>query len=258
MNLVTTCTEAGWNLHAKRFVDTFYEFWPPETTLYLYAEDFDPREHCPPNVIVRGLHQDCPDLVEFKAKHKDNQEAHGIIKGRYNYMFDAIKWSHRIFALAAATRDFIRNGETLINIDSDIVTFADIPPDLDQQLLGEAEIAYLPRKQIKMYSECSFVAYRMNERVRDFIATHAGCYNSGAVFSLPYWTEVHIFDWMLPRFGIKARDINDGVPPSMHPFINGELGKYMNHKKGNRKSDEHPRISDFVVTRTEPYWQDAI
>jgi hypothetical protein len=40
-----------------------------------------------------------------------------------------------------------------------------------------------------------------------------------------------------------------------HPLINTELGKYMDHMKGDRKNDGRSNPTDIMVNRTETYWQ---
>jgi hypothetical protein len=40
-----------------------------------------------------------------------------------------------------------------------------------------------------------------------------------------------------------------------HPLINTELGKYMDHMKGDRKSEGKSKKSDIMVNRTESYWK---
>jgi hypothetical protein len=53
---------------------------------------------------------------------------------------------------------------------------------------------------------------------------------------------------------LKFYNLNEGVPDSMHPFVNGPLGSYMDHLKGGRKEQGRSSDKDLVVTRTEEYW----
>ena len=43
----------------------------------------------------------------------------------------------------------------------------------------------------------------------------------------------------------------------MHPFVNGPLGRYMDHLKGGRKDEGRSSDKDLVVARTEAYWTQA-
>jgi hypothetical protein len=112
-----------------------------------------------------------------------------------------------------------------------------------------------------MYSECSFVLYRQrNPFVRSFIFEHAEIYRKDLIYQLPGWTDCHVFDYLVKKYSkngaLKFWDINKDVPNSSHPFINGPLGRYMDHMKGGRKTAGKSYASDFVVNRTESYWKE--
>ena len=40
-----------------------------------------------------------------------------------------------------------------------------------------------------------------------------------------------------------------------HPFVNGPLGAYMDHMKGERKQYGRSLASDLMTQRDESYWQ---
>ena len=40
-----------------------------------------------------------------------------------------------------------------------------------------------------------------------------------------------------------------------HPFINSELGKYMDHMKGDRKDLGHSEKKDIKLHADNPYWR---
>jgi hypothetical protein len=240
--VATTFTKQGYELHGRKFVETFKKHWPDDVVLRAYPEGF--------SLEGRELHLNCPELVKFKLACRD-PAAHGVLEGGYKRDFDAVKWCHRIFALKAAADE---GCEVLMNMDSDIVTFSPVTHKFLDDLLQDCDIAYMPRK-IYRYSECSFVIYRMTPKVKDFIDAHQKLYTTGDIFELPGWTDCHGFDYLLTKFDIKSRDINEGLPASMHPFVNGPLGTCMDHMKGPRKLEGRSRKTDLVVDRTEAYWR---
>jgi hypothetical protein len=257
IHAVTTFHAAGYEQFGEQFIDSFRKRWPADTRLWAMAEGCAP----PPceKIIVRDLMSDALDLVEFKRRHADNPGAHGRFGERYDYMLDAVRWSHRIFALREAAEH--SDADILINIDADIICFDDVPLQFLASLMPEdADIGYMPRKG--MYSECSFVLYRINRPlVQDFIAEHADYYVSDRIFSLVRWTDCHPFDKMVAerkaRGELVFHNINEGIPDSMHPFINGPLGRYMDHLKGGRKEAGRSSDKDLVVQRKEHYWKKA-
>lgn len=246
---VTTFTKAGYDLHAKNLLSTWT--WTP---LHCYEQPL--LDVCSDlNVFEYDFETECPEYPDFKQEFG---HMNGQINGKYNYLLDAVKWSHRIFALAAQARK--SEADILINVDADIVVFEQPPWNFAEQLLGDADIAYMPRGRV--YSECSFVVYRLTDLVREFIAEHEKCYTLGTIFAIREGlTDCHAFDALVGIYkkrGLKVVDINDGIPWSMHPFVNGPLGKYMDHLKGARKHDGKSHDRDFVVKRSEDYWKEVV
>lgn len=254
IHVVTTFHAKGYEQFGKRFIESFLQHWPEETRLWVMAEGCQPEGN--ERVFVRDL-MACDDLVAFKQRHLSNPGAHGHFGERYDYMHDAIRWCHRIFALREAAE--MSAADILINIDADIVCFDDMPFEFLSTLMpADADIGYMPRQ--RMYSECSFVLYRIGaEKALDFIREHTAYYVSDKIFKLPFWTDCHPFDLMVASHRKKGdmvfHNINDGIPDSMHPFINGPLGSYMDHLKGDRKDEGRSREQDLVVARNEAYWK---
>jgi hypothetical protein len=247
----------GYERFGREFIDSFRRHWPKETKLWIFAEGCKP-EGCD-RVIVRDLHEDAKDLVAFKQRHANNPGARGHFGETYQYMLDSVRWSHRIFALReAALRS---DADILVNIDADIVCFRDMPIEFLATLMpADADIAFMPRKNI--YSECSFVLYNLrNPVVRKFITDHTDYYTHDKIFQLFRWTDCHAFDAMVAAHRkagtLKFHNLNEGVPDSMHPFVNGPLGSYMDHLKGGRKDEGRSSDKDLVVARTEEYWTRA-
>ena len=59
---------------------------------------------------------------------------------------------------------------------------------------------------------------------------------------------------------MKNEDLNDGrwakERRARHPFINSELGQYMDHLKGyHRKAQMTSRRRDLTTKQTHPYWK---
>ena len=59
---------------------------------------------------------------------------------------------------------------------------------------------------------------------------------------------------------MKNEDLNDGRwagdRKARHPFINSELGQYMDHMKGyERKAQMSSRKRDLTTKQTHSYWK---
>lgn len=254
---VTTFHAEGFEKHGKEFIESFERHWPPETKLWVMAENCHPPQT--DKVQVRDLLTSCPALVEFKQRHASNPGARGRFGRFYDYQLDSIRWSHKVYAVEAAAE--FSGADILIYVDADIVCFQDMPLAFLNSLMPEsADIGFMPRK--RMYSECSFVLYRIKRpEVRNFIREHSSYYTNDKIFSLPRWTDCHIFDRLVQEYSRDKRlnfyNLNEGIPDSMHPFINGPLGGYMDHLKGARKDGGQSYSSDLIVKRDEAYWSNA-
>lgn len=254
---VTTFTKKTYEEIAFNLIESFDQNWPKHYKFYALSEGCNVKK-LSDRILTTELIDASSGLTEFKQRHRFNAGANGVFGNTYSYVFDAVKWAHKVFAVEAAAN--IAESEYLIYIDADIFTFDKVPDDFLKSVIpDDVDIAYMPR--LNMYSECSFVIYRIsNPIVRNFIYEHTEYYRTDRVFQLAGWTDCHIFDFLVARYAkaklLKFHNINKNVPHSMHPFINGPLGKYMDHMKGPRKVTGKSYDSDLVVERTEKYWID--
>jgi hypothetical protein len=59
-------------------------------------------------------------------------------------------------------------------------------------------------------------------------------YSSGAFRYVGEWHDSYIFDVARTLSGVDSKDLAEGIRDN-HPFVKSDLGKYMDHCKGNRK-----------------------
>ncbi len=98
--------------------------------------------------------------------------------------------------------------------------------------------------------------------VRKFITDHTDYYTHDKLFQVFRWTDCNAFDAMVAAHRrartLKFHNLKEGVPDSMHPFVNGPLSSYMDYLKGGRKDEGRSSDKDPVVARTEEYWTHAL
>jgi hypothetical protein len=173
------------------------------------------------------------------------------------YRWDAVRFAHKTYCVfhALATIDC----DAAFWIDADTVTFADIPFGfLDATLPEDAMLAYLGRPY--RTSECGFVGYnRRHPRLAEFLAGWKALYDDDTLFELAEWHDSWVFDWVRAPFeheGVAMHNLSRvlGRRSVEHPFVNGPLGAYMDHLKGDRKQAGRSRADDLGVERHEPYW----
>jgi len=264
--VVTSCSLEGWASYGAKFVDTFLQYWPKEVALLIISEDAIPvREYTTHSVCHLDLVGNSARARDFLARHREHGWTQGEaasprppgIARRWptnagkNFRYDAYKFSKKVFAieLAAGRLDSGR----LLWVDADVITFAPVPADLATTLLPwDAAISCLARPGY--HSECGFVGYNLNHvACRPFITTFADLYATDAVFALDEWHDSWVFDYVRKLLNTPTHHIPHRS--QSHPFINSELGKYMDHCKGKRKKLGRSVAVEQVVHKKITYWQ---
>lgn len=275
---VTTCNAAGYEQYGRDMIASFDRHWPGEVALHVYVEGFVPQPSSP-RIVYHDLLGECPDLVAFKSRHAENPRAHGRVGRKrwkvaldwrkpklrvrridwgLGYRWDAVRFSHKTFALFQAARTV--GTDVLFWLDADVRVFADVPAAfLEATMPDDCLLAHLARPK---FSECGFVGYNLRHpSVSAFIAAYEALYTEDRIFALAEFHDSFVFDVVRRRFerrGCKSHDIAHGLGArSGHVFVNSPLGRYMDHMKGERKATGASRRSDVVVPRGEDYWQDV-
>lgn len=268
--VVTSCSKEGWEKYGARFVQTFDQHWPLEVNLHIVSEDFDTFKV---QDLARKAYIWCLDdsrlAAAFYKRHKftkwvagnaSQPRPEGVAKdwhGSHGYSFrhDAYKFSKKVFAIELIAEQL--NGGRLIWLDADVVTHSVVPMSaIDKLMPDDKAVSHLARPGY--HSECGFVGYNLNHpECMKFISTFAALYGSDTVFELQEWHDSWVFDWTLrklntPTYEIPHRSV-------AHPFINSELGQYMDHLKGGRKDKGRSHSYELLNAKYHklPYWQGA-
>ena len=96
----------------------------------------------------------------------------------------------------------------------------------------------------------------------DFVEDFACMYKNDTMFDYPEWHDSYLFDVQRKIYrdtkGAYFHNLNpdpDLKGLAGHPFINSELGKYMDHMKGERKTFGHSEPRDIKLHTDLPYWK---
>lgn len=252
VKVVTTMNAAGWNQTGGKMVESFRKQWPADVELIVYAEGFTVPAYMGATTRKLPVWQG-----EFKTRHAGNRIANGQTPSRYDYRFDAVKFSHKIGAVVDA--GLAQGDGVMIWLDADTFTHAPVSHKWLQDLFPEPSyIAWLDR--LNHYPECGFVMYRCGHAAhRKAMEGLRGYYTMDRVLSLPQthdcWVLQHLVDGMVKAGHIEKPVSLSGDPTWSHPFVNGPLGACMDHMKGDRKKRGRSSKWDTRVRRTEPYWR---
>lgn len=268
---VTSFNKAGYNLYGKRMLESFLTNWDEQFKIMVYFEDLSLdkslREH--PRIILRDINH-VPDLILFKNRHAKNLKAHGYYHNEHHkeFQYDAVRFSHKVFALYDCFISKVVPCKSMVWIDADTYTFGKVPPEFIEKVAprnfwgssGDGKqkygICYLGRTA--QHSECGFVAYNCTHpMMHEFWDAFANLYKTDSLFALPEWHDSFLFDHVRKLFEIKGM-VNLNLTPHMskgHPFINCDLGMYMDHMKGSRKKNGRSRKTERLIKGPDqPDW----
>lgn len=255
--LVTTFHKEGYEKYGRRMLESFVKYAPDNVEMVAYPEDFEP-DFKSPRVEYRDLHKSCPGLVLFKKKYGRMSEPRGrIFKDgafHYSYQFDAVRFSNKIFAVAAAGKSL--DADLMFWVDADVVAQKNIPPGFFESLLPDSTYTcYLGREF--MYTECGFVGYNLRHpRNREFLQLMENIYAIGEVFLFPQWHDCMVYDaarqHLVTNGGLEVNNLSAHLKNCMHPFVNTQLGEYMDHLKGpQRKELGHSLETDYLNPKSQ-------
>lgn len=262
--VITTFNQSGLDRYGQRMIDTFEQHWPADVDLIVCAEDCQPRTSRP-NTFVVNLLEENKDLREFINRHRNNPLAHGqagppeVFQPNKQFRWDAVRFCYKVYAQSLCA-DRIESG-WMIWLDADTITHSTIPDNwLGSVCPGNAMISYLGRGE-NYHSECGWVGYNLDKsECRQFIRDFVNMYNRDDIFKQREWHDSYIWDVLRRQFQGRCKFHNLNPLEQIdaragHPFINSDLGRYMDHLKGARKDTGKSKAKDLKIKRSEDYWQ---
>ena len=271
--VVTTFPPNRWTAYAKRMLESHIKYWPDDVVLYAYHEGDRPQlEH--DKIKFVHIENANPELVKFKQKHKDDPVANGETteiangvrrnpsagkndRGKGSYLWDAVRFSHKTFAVDHA----IKNVDTdyVLWLDADTFTFRQITKDFVTNLLPDNKLVnFLGRGE--KYPECGWVCYnRRHPKITQFMEYWTGLHINDTIFQELEWHDSYLFWQCVKRIAPNdGQDIGKGAgAKGHHVFINSVLGGYIDHLKGKRKVLGKSSRSDLRGQRKEEYWKNV-
>lgn len=180
---------------------------------------------------TEGCEVDCPgkdlseiqELQAFKARHAYYRPP--------DWRFDVVRFSNKVFATYDALYDHKGVG---VWLDADVVTYKKIPKGLIEKQVEGVYVACLQRTG--MYTETGLIVFNCDHpQHKQFMNAWREWYLSGRFRDAPMWIDCMGFDLALRQTGAPAHNLSGEHAKSMHPLSVAELGKYLDHTKGNRK-----------------------
>ena len=211
----------------------------------MYTEKCNPQI-TKPNVKCIDLIANSKHCKRFIKRHKDNPEANGglgphnerIWKPNKHFKWQGLRFSYKVFSIYHAMQYI--DTEWVIWLDADTLTHTAVTMDfLDSVSPKDCVITHLGRGE-RYHSECGWVGYnKTNPMCMEFVEDFASMYKNDTMFNYTEWHDSYLFDVQrkLYRDNRGAHFHNLNPDPDLkglagHPFINSELGKYMDIEYG--------------------------
>ena len=273
LTIVTTWGSKYWPNPVQAGIQSTVKNWPGHAKILLYPDDMS-QQLALPRTEYYNLCKEQPKLKEFIDRHKNNPKFNPRIKQSKTeqkdfdkntqiFIYDAVRFSYKVFACIDAWQK--TKPDMLWFLDADIITFDKIPMSWLEHIIPDKSFtSYLGRPK-KGFSETGYYAFNTAHKYAgEFFERWQTYYDKDRFLELKGYTDSFTFDGArieLEKEGkIKNEDLNDGRfaggRRSRHPFINSELGQYMDHLKGyDRKTAMTSKKRDLTTNQTHPYWK---
>lgn len=202
MRAVTSFGPAGWELYAKRFLETYCQHVDMPIDVYIEGDEIPQFAH--EKVTYRNLWA-VDGALQF-MRMSDFPAARGHEWGdlsKRNYRYDVNRFSRKSFAQIDAAKR-VPSG-MLFWIDADVVFSDKFDPPTEFECM-----AYLGRPE--WHSCASFVGWNLDRpEARAFMEHYRRLYRDGDVFRLPEWHDSYVLDWIRGQSKIPARNLAEGL-----------------------------------------------
>jgi len=272
LTIVTTWGTKYWPKPVQKCLESTVKNWPDHAKILAYPDDMSQQLKLP-RTEYYDLCKEQPVLKEFIERNKNNPRLTKWQPQQYKFEYDAIRFSYKVFACIDAYQK--TKPDMLWFLDADLVTFEKIPMSWLEHIIPDtAFTSYLGRPK-KGFSETGYYAFNTAHKyAEEFFKRWEQYYAEDLFFNIQKgflnhfpiagYTDSFTFDAVrleMEQAGkIKNEDLNDGRwaknRKARHPFINSELGQYMDHMKGyERKAQMSSRKRDLTTKQTHSYWK---
>ena len=271
ISVVSTFHKPALDLYGQRFLDSFSKNIDPSIDLFLYAEDCNPVVN-DSRINVLNQKAELPKLVAFKERWKGVPKANGVCPPEIRakrprdwhkeFKWDAVRFANKVYAVFDAAQRC--NSDWIVWMDADMFIHSPMSKEAFEKVLPKKSwLSYLGRG--RKWPECGFYGINLRSTEgKEFLKEFEHVYEHAeyGIFRMEEWHDSFVFEEVrkkiyakfpnAPIYNISGNIING----EGHPLINSDLGKYMDHLKGDRKQlGKSNKPNDLVIKRNENYWQ---
>ena len=279
ITVVTTFHPKGMKVYGQRFIDSFAQRVDKRIKLLVYAEGCTPSNPDSNQIKIFDAFEALPKLNAFKNIWGSVPKANGKCPWpekrprdfQKEFKWDAVRFANKVYAVFDACE---RSEDWCVWMDADTFIHSDWAyEDFSRLLPDEYYLTIVGRgKGSQTWPECGFYGMNLkNESCKEFLAEFERVYEDAenGIFKLEEWHDSYVMGDIINRFKMNKKDniydYSSGIYVKTaktggggHPLINSELGRWMDHLKGDRKTTGKSKAKDLMTTRQESYWQNVL
>lgn len=221
MRVITTSTKKTFDQCGQKWLDG-RKHWHKGTEFIYYTEGFDVE--CPSKDIGS-----IDEFAQWKARHVNYCSP--------DWRFNVVGFAHKVFAIADALYDYDGVG---VWLDTDAVTYKKLMAGLIQSYIKHHYIGAFQR--VGMHTETGMIVFDCSHPAhKPFLDRWRQWYLRDEFKHLPMWTDCHTFDATCKALRVPVHNLSGEHAKDMHPMAKAEIGRYIDHQKGQRKElDKSP------------------
>ena len=244
-SVVTTFNKTAYDLHAKKMVSLFDEFWDSNIFLNIYLEDLEtPKNDFSKRINFFSFNNEVDGWYKFREQFFFKElNKPDINMSNINNCYLKCQFTYKY----SNVNPIIENSsDYLIWLDSDVITIKNIEINFLNSLINDQNyLSYLGREHINFHSECGFLIFNTKHNLHNqFWINMSQMYEQGLLFNEKEWHDSYIFDVVRLRMeteGLKNFNISKiglkNTKDTLNVFDNSILGEFMIHFKGNKKNN---------------------
>jgi len=252
LNFVSSMNLKLYESYGRRFIKEFSEMKSDDIKLYVAFEDGIPGDILK-YPELNALQLQDSNQAKFLESFSHLDYARGLTKAitmdvlgkkqtksSYNFRYDAIRFSFKIFSLLLAKK-YMNSSDSFVWIDADVRCLRPFGGlDLMQFMPHNRQImSYLGRTSFPKpnpYCEGGFIGFNgKNQNTNLYLERVQQVYLTGEIFSKKEWHDCYQWDGVRVEFeknGHRFKNISGAAEIYEHPFVNCGLENFFDHLKG--------------------------
>jgi hypothetical protein len=230
IRIVTTHKPSHWAAYVRRNLESVLDFLPYEVVSYFEGATSIKPDFEHHRLVWRDL-SEVPGHDQFVAETDGFPPAQGLMGGKYDYNFDARRFSHKVYAQCDAAEE---DCDVLIWLDSDVEALAPLSVgDVENTLNGMAMAIY---QRPHTHTETGIVFWDMRQALsREFFRHYRHLYDSRRIYTIAGgWHDCWAMDAVIKALAIPVTNLT-ARQGAWEVVSTSELAGVFRHDKGPRK-----------------------